>query len=56
MLKKAPRFPAALLRELLSKFLASPKPKTKILDCELKDEVLTLINDWENRYLLNENI
>ena len=38
------------------KFINDNDIKTKILDYELKEEVLTLINDWENRYLLNENI
>ena len=38
------------------KFINEHDIKTKILDCKSKEEILTLINDWENHYLLNENI
>ena len=38
------------------KFINEHDIKTKILDCESKEEVLTLINDWENNYLINENL
>jgi mannitol/fructose-specific phosphotransferase system IIA component (Ntr-type) len=38
------------------KFINECDMKTKILDCKSKDEVLELINNWEEKYLLNESI
>jgi len=38
------------------KFINKGDMKTKILDCESKDEILSLIDNWENDYLENVNI
>jgi PTS system nitrogen regulatory IIA component len=38
------------------KFINDFNMKTKILDCESNDEVFKMIEDWENKYLLNESI
>ena len=38
------------------KFINDFNIKTKILDCKSKDEVFQVIEDWENKYLLNESI
>ena len=38
------------------KFINEGDMKTKILDCESKNEILDLINAWENEYSLDENV
>ena len=38
------------------KFINDNNIKTKILECTSKEEVVNIINDWENQYLLNANI
>jgi len=38
------------------KFINDFNMKTKILDCESKDAVFQMMEDWENKYLLNESI
>ena len=36
------------------KFINEGDMKTKILDCDSKNEILDLIHTWENEYLLDE--
>ena len=38
------------------KFINDFNMKTEILECKNKDEILNKMEDWEERYLLNENI
>ena len=38
------------------KFINTFDIKTKILDCNTKEEILLLIDSWEKEYLLNENV
>ena len=38
------------------KFINDLNMKIKILDCESKKEIFNIINNWEKKYLLNENI
>jgi len=38
------------------KFINEGDIKTKILDCDSRNEILDLINVWENEYLLDKNI
>lgn len=38
------------------KFINDFNMKTEILECKDKDEIFSKMEDWEQRYLLNENI
>ena len=38
------------------KFINEGDMKTKILDCDSKNEILDLIHTWENEYSIDENV